>query len=96
MSTEIEAIKKQEMALMTKMEMQRYTESEMQTKLAELQENLEDGQELVRVEVRKLQSKYEVSVEDVYFDEVQKLTSNLNLYRKIIKDPQEYLDELNV
>lgn len=104
LSTEIEAIKKQELVLLTKVEMQRYTESEMKTKLAELQEQLEDCSELVRGEVRKLQAKYNaVVVEEGYDDigeemseHIEKFSENLQIYKQIVRDPMEYLKQIHL
>lgn len=43
LATEIEAIKKQERALMSKRETQQYVEQEMEDELADLQMQLEDN-----------------------------------------------------
>lgn len=59
LATEIEAFKRQERSLMTKVEQQQYVESVMKEKLGELSEQLENSQELCRSQIRHLQETQE-------------------------------------
>ena len=71
----------------------------MKTSLAEMQDQLEDCSELVRGEVRKLQSKYDAVVEEEGYDDcdedmaekIENFAENLDLYKNIVRDPVEYL-----
>lgn len=102
LATEIEAFKKQERSLMTKVEQQQYVESVMQEKLGELNEQLENSQELCRSQIRKLQESQEQLQEYVsdnfgeddgeLMEKVEKFQQNLDLYKEIVKDPRCYME----
>ena len=54
MATEIEACKKQERALMAKVEQQQYVEAEMKSELDSVRQQLEEGQEFCRDKIMKM------------------------------------------
>lgn len=102
LTTEVEAIKKQELTLLTKVEIQRYMQSEIKKSLEELQEQFESSSDVVREEIRRLQDKFE-SLKVQYsgenfaqemYDVLQKLRQNLDLYKEIVRDPVAYISIL--
>ena len=102
LTTELEAIKKQELNLLTKVEIQRYTQSMLKKSLDEMKEQFESSSDYVRGEIRKLQDKFESlkvqssgeNFAQEMYDVLQKLRQNLDLYKEIVRDPNAYISIL--
>ena len=103
LATEIEAIKKQERALLTKVESQQYLEREMRSELEQLRSKLFDIIELARSEVTKLQTSQEAYLEELVVSGVdvpettkalKYLEENLELYKSIIRDPESFVERV--
>ena len=102
LTTELEAIKKQELNLLTKVEIQRYMQSEIKKSLEELQEQFESSSDVVREEICRLQDKFESlkvqcsgeNFAQEMYDVLQKLRQNLDLYKEIVRDPNAYISIL--
>ena len=86
------------------MEIQKYTQNEIEKTLSEQQEQFEGSQDVVRDEIHRLQDKYEGLKQSVQGDNlnedmyeiVQKLHQNLDLYKKIVRDPIAFISTVPV